>query len=285
MSTYLKLMRKGQNLASQAGLEKTAVKSLLLFASNMSPTEIYTNINKEAPLDVEQKFFKCLGEYIVKRRPPQYIVGYTYFYGYKILVNENVLIPRWETEELAQNTLLNYDRYFKGEKVKVLDIGTGSGAIAISLALEEPNMTVKGTDISKEALDVAKENARINNANVEFMESDMLESIKDDEIYDIIISNPPYLMTNEYVEPIVKDNEPNIALYGGEDGLYFYRIILKEAKKHLNPNKYMMGFEHGYDKREALNSLIKEYYPEAQIINLKDSAGLDRMTFIIYIKV
>ena len=285
MATYFGLMRKGQTLASKKGLEKTAVKSLLLFASNQTPTEIYVNMNKEVPKDVEEKFYKCLDEYINKGRPPQYIIGHSYFYGYKILVDDRVLIPRWETEELASNILIYYDRYFKGEKVKVLDIGTGSGSIAIALKKEEPNMSVTATDISEDALDVAKENARINDANIDFFKSDMLESLKDDDIFDIIVSNPPYLMTGEFVEPIVKDNEPNVALYGGEDGLYFYRIILRDAKKHLNNNKYMMAFEHGYDKKEELNALIKEYYKDAEIINLKDSAGRDRMTFIIKIKV
>lgn len=285
MATYHKLMMKGQKMASEKGLEKTAVKSLLLFASEMSPTEIYLNLKTEAPKEVEEKFYECLDEYIVKRRPPQYIIGYTYFYGYKMKVNENVLIPRWETEELAQNTLLLYDKYFKGKKVKVYDIGTGSGAIAIALSKEEPNMIVKASDISPEALEVARENAKMNDANVEFFESDMLNALKDDEVFDIIVSNPPYLMTHEYVEDIVKNNEPNIALFGGEDGLYFYRIILRDALKHLNKDNFIMGFEHGYDKKNELNALIKEYYKDVEIINLKDSAGLDRMTFIVKIKV
>lgn len=279
--TYFGLMRQGQTKAENKGLEKTAVKSLLLFASKFSPTEMYTHMHDECPQEVIDKFNQLLDEYVNKGRPVQYIIGYTYFYGYKMLVNEDVLIPRWETEELASNILIYYDRYFKGEKVKVLDIGTGSGAIAISLAKEEPNMKVKATDISVDALNVAKENAKLNDACVEFSQSDMLNEISDDEIFDIIVSNPPYLMTNEYVEPIVKGNEPHVALFGGEDGLHFYRIILKDARKHLNPNKYMLAFEHGYDKREALNEIIKKYYPEALIINLKDSAGRDRMTFII----
>ncbi|MCR5741932.1 MAG: peptide chain release factor N(5)-glutamine methyltransferase [Gammaproteobacteria bacterium] len=281
MATYFGLMRKGQSLAQKKGLEKTAVKSLLLFASNLSATDIYISINKEAPKEVEEKFYKLLDEYINSGRPVQYIIGHTYFYGYKIIVNEDVLIPRWETEELASNILIYYDRYFKGEKVKVIDIGTGSGAIAIALAKEEPNMTLKATDISKEALDVARENAKINNCDIKFQISDMLNDLADDEIYDIIVSNPPYLMNNEYVEPIVKDNEPHVALFGGEDGLHFYRILLRDALKHINKNHFMIAFEHGYDKKDELNKLIREYYEDAEIINLKDSAGLDRMTFII----
>ena len=285
MATYFGLMRKGQTLASKKGLEKTAVKSLLLFASNLTPTEIYRDMNKEVPKEIEDKFYHCLDEYIEKGRPPQYIIGYTYFYGYKINVDDRVLIPRWETEELASNILIYYDRYFRGEKVKVIDIGTGSGAIAIALKKEEPNMIVSASDISEDALDVARENAKINDVDINFFKSDMLESLNDNEKFDIIVSNPPYLMTNEFVEPIVKDNEPHVALFGGEDGLHFYRIILKDALKHLNKDRYMLAFEHGYDKKEELNVLIKEYYKDAKIINLKDSAGRDRMTFIIKIKV
>ena len=279
--TYFGLMRKGQTLAEKKGLEKTAVKSLLLFASNLNPTEMYIKLHDEVPEDVKKKFEECLDEYINKGRPVQYIIGYTYFYGYKILVNDDVLIPRWETEELASNILIYYDRYFKGKKVNVLDIGTGSGAIAIALKGEEPNMTVSASDISEGALKVAEANAKLNGLDIFFEKSDMLNDIKTEKPFDIIVSNPPYLMNSEYVQPIVKDNEPHVALYGGDDGLKFYRIILKDAKKFLNKDRFMMAFEHGYDKREALNALIKEHYPDAQIFNLKDSAGLDRMTIII----
>ena len=279
--TYFGLMRKGQTLAEKKGLEKTAVKSLLLFASNLNPTEMYIKLHDEVPEDVKKKFEECLDEYINKGRPVQYIIGYTYFYGYKILVNDDVLIPRWETEELASNILIYYDRYFKGKKVNVLDIGTGSGAIAIALKGEEPNMTVSASDISEGALKVAEANAKLNGLDIFFEKSDMLNDIKTDKPFDIIVSNPPYLMNSEYVQPIVKDNEPHVALYGGDDGLKFYRIILRDAKKFLNKDHFMMAFEHGYDKREALNTLIKEHYPDTQIFNLKDSAGLDRMTIII----
>lgn len=279
--TYFSLVRLGEKKAEEAGLEKTAVKSLLLFASHKTPTEIYTDIHEEVPEEVKELFLKCLDEYVVKKRPSQYIVGFAYFYGYKIRVDSSVLIPRWETEELTEHILMYYDMYFKGEKVNVLDLGTGSGAIAISLAKEEPNMTLTATDISLAALKTASLSAIDNEAQVKFLAGSWFDAVPKDAVYDIIVSNPPYLTTEEYVEPIVKDNEPNVALYGGSDGLDFYRVILKNAKAHLSPNKYMMAFEHGYDKTEQLNEIIKLYFEEAEIINLKDSAGRDRMTFII----
>jgi len=279
--TYFGLMRVGEKKAEEKQLEKTAVKSLLLFASSKSPTEIYEDLHEEVPKVIETKFFELLNEYLEEGRPVQYIIGYTYFYGYKILVNEDVLIPRWETEELTEHILIYYDRIFKGSKVKTLDLGTGSGAIAIALKKEAPEMEVMASDISEAALKVAEENASINKADIIFEKGDLFKAVPKGSKFDIIVSNPPYLMTSEYVMPIVKDNEPHVALFGGEDGLDFYRSILLDARRYLNEDRYMMAFEHGYDKVEDLNKIIKNYFPEAEIVNLKDSAGRNRMTFII----
>ena len=279
--TYFGLMRVGEKKAEEKQLEKTAVKSLLLFASSKSPTEIYEDLHEEVPKVIETKFFELLNEYLEEGKPVQYIIGYTYFYGYKILVNEDVLIPRWETEELTEHILIYYDRIFKGSKVKTLDLGTGSGAIAIALKKEAPEMEVMASDISGAALKVAEENASINKADIIFEKGDLFKAVPKGSKFDIIVSNPPYLMTSEYVMPIVKDNEPHVALFGGEDGLDFYRSILLDARRYLNEDRYMMAFEHGYDKVEDLNKIIKNYFPEAEIVNLKDSAGRNRMTFII----
>ena len=279
--TYFGLMRVGEKKAEEKQLEKTAVKSLLLFASSKSPTEIYEDLHEEVPKVIETKFFELLNEYLEEGKPVQYIIGYTYFYGYKILVNEDVLIPRWETEELTEHILIYYDRIFKGSKVKTLDLGTGSGAIAIALKKEAPEMEVMASDISEAALKVAEENASINKADIIFEKGDLFKAVPKGSKFDIIVSNPPYLMTSEYVMPIVKDNEPHVALFGGEDGLDFYRSILLDARRYLNEDRYMMAFEHGYDKVEDLNKIIKNYFPEAEIVNLKDSAGRNRMTFII----
>ena len=279
--TYNKLLKIGERKAQKNNMEKTAVKSLLLFASNKEPSELYLELDTECPTEVETKFMEYLDEYTIKKRPVQYILGYAYFYGYKILVNEGTLIPRWETEELANNILIYYDRMFKGEKVKVLDLGTGSGAIAIALKKEEDNMIVFASDISEDAIEEAKKSAKLNDAEIDFRVGSWFDPFSEDEKFDIIVSNPPYLTTSEYVEDIVKNNEPDVALYGGSDGLKFYRIILENAKKHLKENKFIIGFEHGYDKKDELNIIIKSHFSDVKIVNLKDSMNRDRMTIII----
>ena len=147
--TYYELLKKGEKQATEYDLEKTAVKSLLLFASKKSNTELFRDLKEKASLEEEETFYKLVDEYTIKKRPVQYILGFAYFYGYKILVNEGCLIPRWETEELANNILIYYDRLFSGKKVKALDLGTGSGAIAIALKKEAPEMEVYATDISE----------------------------------------------------------------------------------------------------------------------------------------
>ena len=276
---YKALLKKGEKEARKNGLEETAVKSLLLEASNKTPTELYLELDGEAPLEVEKKYYEFLDEYTNKKRPIQYVLGYAYFYGYKILVNEGTLIPRWETEELDNNILIYYDRLFKGEKIKVLDLGTGSGAIAIALAKEESNMDVYVSDISIDAINLAKKSAELNDAKIDFRVGSWFEPLGDEK-FDIIVSNPPYLTTTEYVEDIVKDNEPDVALYGGADGLIHYKEIIKNARKYLK-DKFVIGFEHGYQSKEELNKIIKLYFMDAEIVNLKDSMGRDRMTFII----
>ena len=221
-----------------------------------------------------------LDKYIIENKPVQYIIGYETFYGYDFIVNEGCLIPRFETEELVENILYKFDELFDKE-VDVVDIGTGSGCIAITLALEEKRMKVVATDISTEALALAKENALKLNANVEFIQGDMLNPVMNRK-FDILVSNPPYIPDSELVDPLVKDNEPNIALFGGIDGMKFYKIILSQARSILK-DKYLIAFEHAYDKGDAMKILAKTYFPEATVEVLKDMQGLDRMT-LIYVK-
>lgn len=195
-------------------------------------------------------------------------------------VNKDVLIPRFETEELVGYILSYYDEMFKTKKIKVVDIGTGSGNIAIALAKEEPNMEVSASDISPEAIEVAKENAKNNDAKVNFVVGDMLEPfIKSGEKFDILVSNPPYIPDTEFVEDIVKDNEPHLALFGGSDGMKFYDMILKDADKILN-YPALIAFEHSYNKKEQMINLAKKYFSDSQVEVIKDMQGKDRMTFI-----
>ena len=213
-----------------------------------------------------------------KNYPIQYLIGNVDFYGYEILVKKGVLIPRFETEELVENILYRYDQYFKGQTVDVCDLATGSGCIGISLALEEKHMRVVATDISSEALEVARENNDKLGADVTFLKGDMLEPLQGRR-FDIFVSNPPYIPEDEPVMSLVKENEPNLALFGGKDGMKFYRIILSGIKPFLK-DRAILCFEHGYDKKEEMLKLAAQYFEDARVEVLKDLEGKDRMTFI-----
>lgn len=275
---FQKLIQEAENLAIENNKEESAVFLLLEYITKLSPTELYTNMHKEVSKEVYEAFYNLYNAYIYENEPIQYLIGSSCFYGYNFKVNSNVLIPRYETEELVEQILYRYDTYFKDKKVDVCDLATGSGCIAITLALEEKNMNVVATDISKEALEVAKENSHTLGATIEFLEGDMLKPVENRK-FDIFVSNPPYIPENEDVMSLVKDNEPNIALFGGKDGMKFYNIILSGVKPLLK-DKAIICFEHGYDKREEMLALAKKYFPNAKAEVLKDLEGKDRMTFI-----
>lgn len=215
-----------------------------------------------------------------KGEPVQYIVGEVDFFGNIIKVNKNVLIPRFETEELVYKTIEYIKKYFK-KSIKIVDLGTGSGCIAITLKKKLPNSIVHAVDISKEALEVAKYNARINNVNINFYLGDMLEPLTDK--YDCIISNPPYIAHDEEVMDIVKNNEPHVALYANDNGLENYKKILKNANKYLN-DKYLIAFEIGATQANKVFKLAKRYFPNDSIIIEKDMQNRDRFIFITNIK-
>ncbi|XMB86714.1 peptide chain release factor N(5)-glutamine methyltransferase [Mycoplasmatota bacterium WC44] len=276
---YSELLKYGTDLSLENNKEDSAVKILLLDVSKMESHILIGSMNEEVPQDIEDKFKEKLDKYIFSNIPVQHLTGTEYFYGYEFYVNDDVLIPRFETEELVSNILYTYDEVFEGESIKVVDVGTGSGAIAITLDLEEANMTVKATDISDVALDVARKNNDKLKANVEFICGDMLEPLYGEK-YDILVSNPPYIPSTEAVDSLVLDNEPHLALFGGEDGLKFYRIILENAHKILN-EKSILAFEHAYDKGKEMVDLSKKYFPNSEVRLLKDLQGKDRMTIII----
>ena len=272
--TYQSFIKNMQNKAYENGKEESAVILILEAVTKLETNFLYMKMNEEIEEDIINKFNEIFDKYLFDNKPVQYLIGYSTFYGYDFIVNSNVLIPRFETEELVENVLYRYDEHFKGKKVLVCDLACGSGCIGITLAKEEPNMEVIATDISNEALDVAKMNNEKLNANVKFLQGDMLEPVKNYK-FDIFVSIP----NDELVDPLVKDNEPNIALFGGSDGMKFYDIILRGLKPLLN-DKAMIAFEHGYDKREEMIALANKYFPNSKVEVLKDLEGKDRMTFI-----
>ncbi len=211
--------------------------------------------------------------------PIQYIIGNVNFYGNIIKVNNNVLIPRFETEQLLEKTINLIKDNFNINS-SVLDIGTGSGCIAISLKKERPNLNVDACDISETALKIAKENAILNNVNINFITSDIFTNIN--KKYDIIISNPPYIKEDEQIMDIVKNNEPHIALYAKENGLEFYQKIISEAKKVLN-EKFIIALEIGETEGNDIIKIASNNYPNAIIKLEKDNYNRDRFIFIINI--
>lgn len=208
--------------------------------------------------------------------PVQYIVGNVDFYGLNFNVDKNVLIPRFETELLVQKTISYIKKYFN-KQVKILDIGTGSGVIAITLAKKIDSL-VTACDISNKALALAHENAKKNEVNINFLESDIFSNI--DEKFDVIISNPPYIDYEEKIDEMVRNNEPHLALFAKNKGLYFYEEILKYAKQYLN-KKSIMAFEIGENQGESIKKIAYRYFPEAIISLEKDFPGKDRFIFII----
>ena len=209
--------------------------------------------------------------------PPQYIVGDVNFYGNTIKVNKNVLIPRRETEELVEKTLDLINKTFTKD-ISILDIGTGSGCIPITMKKILRNAKVDAVDISNEALEVAVDNSRLNNTNINFFQSDIFSNVKDK--YDVIISNPPYIREDEPIMDIVKNNEPHIALYAEDNGLYFYKQILKEANNYLNKES-IIAFEIGEEQAEDIINIAKEYFPNSLIYKEQDLTRLDRFIFIL----
>lgn len=276
--TYKQLLKIAEKDIEKVNLEIEVAKFLLMHFSNKTPHQFYMDYDTEVDQTVEDNFKKAIIDYTVSYIPMQHIMGYQTFYGYDFKVNQDVLIPRRETEELVEQVLYYYDDHYKGQTIDVCDIGTGSGCIAITLAKEEPNMRVKASDISVEALKVAKENNDKLGANVTFYQGDLLKPLTGMR-FDIIVSNPPYIPNSEDVEKIVLTHEPNLALFGGDTGLVFYERILKDALDYLKP-RGLIAFEHAFDKSQEIKALVEHYIKGAKITQLKDLSGKDRMTLI-----
>lgn len=207
--------------------------------------------------------------------PIQYLIGNVEFYGYPIKVDERVLIPRFETELLIEKTI-EYIKKKQLQKPNILDIGTGSGCVAITIK-KEIDCAMTAIDVSSDALEVAKANAKENNADIRFHQKDILmEEIE--SMYDVIISNPPYLKEDDDVGKEIA-YEPQIALYADHQGLLFYETIFKKAVNHISKNS-LLAFEIGESQGTQLVELAKQYFPQAIITCEKDYSNKDRYLFI-----
>ena len=273
MATVKELIKQAESRLDDSNKDVNVAKVLFYHLANKEPHELYLMYDEEVDKDLEKQFLMGMEEYY-NGRPIQYIKGVETFFGRDFKVNENVLIPRFETETLVEKTI-NYAKELT-EPLDILDIGTGSGAIAITLA-KHLSCHVLATDISEEALEIAKINSKRNNVQIDFKQSDILKNVQGK--FDIIISNPPYIAKDEVIDPLVKDNEPHLALYAEEDGLYFYRNILENVKPFLK-EKSLIAFEIGMTQSAAITKIAQNYLPHAKIITEKDLTGKDRYIFI-----
>ncbi|MCH4282023.1 MAG: peptide chain release factor N(5)-glutamine methyltransferase [Solobacterium sp.] len=282
MTAFSESVRKYEELCEQNDVPVETVMAYLVELSQRERYDLYLHYEEEMPAELEKEFDEGMAR-ILKQEPMEHVLGYSWFYGYKMIVNEDVLIPRPETEELCANILARMDEYFPGnETIECTDVGTGSGAIAIVLAKEEPKVHMSATDISEEALVTARKNAEINGAEIQFTAGDMLKPlIAAGTKLDVLVSNPPYIPAQEKMEKSVVDYEPHVALFGGEDGLKFYRMIFEDCRKVLK-DKAFMAFEMGWDQRERMSALVEEILPGTRYEILKDMNGKDRMLFVYF---
>lgn len=273
MSTWREALKEGEERLIGAGISegKYDAWALMEFAFDMEKSYYFLHEDDRIEEEQSEKYRKLIAER-EKRIPLQQILGSAWFMGYEFYVNDQVLIPRFDTEILVEEA---------GKRLKpgmqILDLCTGSGCILLSLLAEHKNLQIKGTgaDISSRTLAVAKENRKRLNVQADFVESDLFSEIRGS--YHMITSNPPYIATGEIEKlmPEVRDHEPHLALDGKEDGLYFYRKIVEQAPSYLEPDGWLC-LEIGYDQGEALKRMMEQSgYENIQIV--KDLAGLDRV--------
>ena len=257
-----------------AGISDASVDIWLLLEhfADIDKGDYFANQNMELNPVVAKEIEEAV-EKRINHIPLQHIVGETEFMGLTFKVNDKVLVPRFDTEILVDEVV----KYVGDEFFKILDMCTGSGCIAITVSDMCDNAKVVAADISKDALDVAKENNEINSTDVEFVESDLFENVEG--LFDVIVSNPPYIKTEEIENLMdeVKLHDPRLALDAGEDGLEFYRRIIKDSKDYLKQDG-MIFFEIGFDQAEDVSKLLDENSFK-DIVVKKDLAMNDRVIF------
>ena len=256
------------------GEEAESLSFVYRSLKNLSFTDFVFALQHEAS-EEESKFVEEIYTKLANHIPAQYIIGHAEFFGMQLKVDERVLIPRPETEELVELILDENPK----ENLKVLDIGTGSGAIALALAKNRPDWTITAADISQDALDLAMENANNQGLTLFFIKSNCFSEISSK--YDIIVSNPPYISREDQEEVglNVLHSEPHLALFADENGLAIYRRIAQESKDYLNDGGKIY-LEIGYKQGQSVPALFKENFPEKRVRTLKDQFGQDRMVVI-----
>lgn len=272
--TYVEVLSGASSFLEAAGKEGYAIEYLFLARKQWSKTDWLLHMREEISTAEEQLIEEDLAS-LMKNIPPQYLLGYEYFFEHRFKVTQDTLIPRPETEELVALCLSDNDASAK----KVVDIGTGTGAIAISLKLARPAWAVTAVDISEAALKVASENAETLQAPVTFLQSDVLSAITEKQ--DIIISNPPYISRAEWdlMDESVRTYEPKQALFAENDGLAIYQKIAVESQGLLQPDG-MIFLEIGFQQGLAVQEIFQRTYPDKTVTIHQDLSGNDRMIMV-----
>lgn len=259
----------------QTKIHKDTARILLAELLNKNPLELLNYLDEEVSEDKTNTYKEEITA-ITKGIPIQYVIGNVNFYGIKYYINKNVLIPRFETEELVENTIKYLNKYFN-TPLDIIDLGCGSGVIGLTMEQKLNINTLDLVDISPDALEVAKKNKENLNSKANLIHNNFLNNIN--KKYDCIISNPPYIKTTEEIEDIVKDNEPHLALYAGTDGLGCYRNILQDINKNLK-EKSLIAFEIDPTEKDAIIELAHKSIANIKILVKKDLSNRDRMIFI-----
>jgi len=260
------------------GREETAARIVMQHILGISYSGVMLHLQDVLTIEQQMKFKELIEEHS-SGRPVQYCVGSEEFYGRSFIVDESVLIPRPETEELVLGTINRLDKLFNKQTLKLADIGTGSGAIAISMKLECPELSVVATDLSEKALMTAQKNAENLAATIDFRLGDLTAPLVG-ERFDIILSNPPYIAFNEAKEmsSIVLEHEPHSALFAEEEGLILYRKLAEQLPAIVN-KPALIGLEIGYTQGEQVAKFFKNSFPQSIISIEKDINGRPRMIF------
>ena len=278
-NTIQEVLHRASVFLQQHDREPKVAEILLLHHTNFSKTDLIINMREPIDEAIHAKFQADLETHATTGKPVQHLTGMEQFYGRDFTVNEHVLIPRPETEELVQ--LILKKTATSPRPLKLLDIGTGSGVIPITLKKEDPTLTIEASDISEHALTVAKHNAANLEADIEFHQSDFLQKwLGSGQQFDLIVSNPPYIAWEERstLSDTVKNFDPELALFADDQGLAAYQVIIEQAKSVLKPAG-ALAFEIGYQQAEAVKSLIQSAFPTSQVEVIQDINKKDRIIF------
>lgn len=266
------------SLLEEKNLDSGSVRLLLQHITGYSHALLLANMQSALTEEQSKQFWLKMDE-LLEGKPIQYVIGYESFYGRTFQVNGNVLIPRPETEELIYEAVARKKSLFQHRELKLADIGTGSGAIAVTMKLECPELSVTATDISREALQVAENNAVQLGAEIQFLEGDLAMPLADGK-WDIVLSNPPYIARSEASEmtETVLAHEPHLALFAKEDGLECYRRLAKQLPEMMD-RPALIGLEIGHLQGPAVSDLFQKAFPEAVVEVVRDINEKDRMIF------